>query len=94
MEPLEHLERLELIRCSVPMVPGVPIVPGCRSTELSPCELFGKRAGAVVLDDRAVLGVELAAVVEVFIHDRVDVLDMFGAEHMADLVDQCEDIGV
>ena len=40
------------------------------------------------MDDRAVLGVELGSVTEVFVHDRISVIDMLGAEDMTKLVNQ------
>ena len=44
------------------------------------------------MDCGAVLGIELGPVTEVFMHQRSRIIDMFGAEDMAQLVDQSNDV--
>ena len=52
--------------------------------------LFAKWAELVSFDHGAVLGVKFGPVVEVFVHDRSRVIDVLGAEDMADFVDQSD----
>jgi hypothetical protein len=52
-------------------------------TGLPPNGLLRKRAGAVFLDDRPVLGVEFGAVAKAFVHDGIGVIDMLRAENMS-----------
>ena len=59
---------------------------------LPPALSFGKCAGAVFLDDGAVLGVEFGSVTKVFVHDRVCIVDVLGAEDMTQLVHQRHDL--
>jgi hypothetical protein len=59
------------------MVPNVQ-----RDIRVAPKRSFGKWAILVLLNDRAILGIEFGAVAEVFMHDRVNVVNMLGAENM------------
>ena len=57
-------------------------------TGLPPIGSFGKWAGAVFLDDRAILGIEFGPVAKLFVHDRLPVIDVLGAEHVPNFMDQ------
>ena len=59
------------------------LMHGERKFRLDDEGLLRKRAGAVFLDDRPVLGVEFGAVAKAFVHDGIGVIDMLRAENMS-----------
>src|SRR4029434_10769953 len=57
-------------------------------SRLSLVELFRKWTRSILLDDRSVFRVEFGSKAKLFVHQRIPVVNMFGAENVAHLVDQ------
>src|SRR6266545_8414306 len=67
-------------------------LPLRRAYCLTPVLSFRKRAGAISQDHRAIFGVEFGSVAEVFVHQRFSVVDVFGAEDVAELMNQSDHV--
>src|SRR5262249_28645893 len=62
------------------------------SGKMTANSVSGKRTQLIFRDDASVLGIELSSVAQVFVHNRCAIVDVLGAEDVAEFVDQSNNI--